>query len=150
MPGFKIAPWAWAHFVCRVMLGLTFLMAGWFKSFQLTPLGHARRFFTEPYSDTWIPYFLLLAVGISIPVVELLSGVLLIVGWRTREALIAVGAILLVVTYGHLLKEPLFSLTAHILPRTVLLVAVLLIEDDTLSIDRWLRRHPLSFPSQDS
>lgn len=42
----------WVRFFSRVMLGLIFLMAGWYKCFQMTPLGHAERFFTAPYADT--------------------------------------------------------------------------------------------------
>ncbi len=129
----------WARFFCRVMLGTIFLMAGLYKCAEMTPLGHAERFFTEPYADTWIPHYLLLITGVMIPIVELAAGALLIVGWRTREALVAIGFILLTVTYGHLLKEALFSITAHIFPRTALMVATLLLpsEDDRLSLDSY-------------
>ncbi len=132
----------WARFFSRVMLGLIFLMAGWFKCFEMTPLGHAERFFTGPYADSWIPHWMLLAAGTAVPVLELAAGLLLVVGWRTREALLAIGAILLLVTYGHLLKEPLFSISGHIFPRTVLMLAVFLLpsEEDLLSIDGWLHR----------
>ena len=132
----------WARFFSRVMLGLIFLMAGWFKCFEMTPLGHAERFFTGPYADSWIPHWMLLAAGTAVPVLELAAGLLLVIGWRTREALLAIGAILLLVTYGHLLKEPLFSISGHIFPRTVLMLAVFLLpsEEDLLSIDGWLNR----------
>lgn len=122
------------------MLGIIFLMAGWFKCFTMGPMGHAERLFTGPYADSWIPHFLLLATGAAIPVVELLAGLMLVIGFRTREALIALGMILLLVTYGHLLKEPLFSIIDHIFPRTVLMVAVFLIpaEADRWSLDYWL------------
>ena len=132
----------WARFFCRVMVGTIFFMAGWWKCFTLTPLGHAERFFTEPYADAWIPHFLLLATGVAIPVLELLAGALLIVGFRTRDALLAIGCILLLVTYGHLLKEPLFSIRGHILPRTLLMVAVFLLPagEDRLTVDFWLAR----------
>ena len=132
--------YGWARFFCRVMLGLIFAMAGWYKCFTMTPLGHAKTYFTEPYSDTWIPHVLLLATGVVVPVVELVAGTLLLAGFRTREALVALGFILLLVTYGHLLKEPLFSITAHIFPRTALMIAVFLLpsSEDLLSVDRWV------------
>ncbi len=129
---------AWARFFCRVLLGVIFFMAGWFKCFELTPWGHAENLFVAPYADTWIPKALLWIAGAAVPVVELAAGLLLILGWRTRECLVAVGFILLLVTYGHLLKEPLFSPIQHIFPRAVFMVAVFLIEDDALSVDAWL------------
>src|SRR4029450_3549984 len=135
-----MSSYGWARFVCRFMLGLIFFMAGWYKCFTMTPMGHARTYFTEPYADSWIPYWLLLAAGVTVPAIELAAGALLLVGWRTQWALIALGFVLLLVTYGHLLKEPLFSITGHIFPRTALLVAVFLLpaSEDALSADAWL------------
>lgn len=132
----------WARFFARVMLGFIFLMAGWFKCFDMTPLGHARALFTEPYADTWIPYFLLLITGTAVPILELLAGLALIVGFRTREALLVIGAILLLVTYGHLLKEPLFATNEHIFPRTILMLVTFYLPaaEDKLTLDSWLSR----------
>ena len=128
----------------RVTLGLIFFMAGWWKVFELGSVEHARRMFVEPYADNWIPEMLLWASGTAVPLIELVAGALLIVGWRTREASIALGAVLLLVTYGHLLKEPLYSFTGHVIPRLALLVFVLWVprEEDGLSVDYWLSGRP--------
>ncbi len=137
--------WKWATFTVRWVLGLIFFMAGWWKCFTLTPLGHAQRYFVENFTDTWIPAWLLYALGTAIPVVELLGGALVCLGFRKREAYIALGTILVIVTYGHLLREPLFSITGQIFPRLVLLVFVWVAppQYDVFSIDFWLdRRNP--------
>ncbi len=138
----RVTDRGWARFFARGIVGILFFMAGWWKCFELTPIGHTRRFFLEAYADTWIPVFLLWAIGLSIPVVELIAGGLVVVGFRTREALIALGFILLVVTYGHTLVEPLFSTQGHIFPRGLFLLAALSLpaEEDRLSVDSWLRR----------
>ena len=132
----------WARMFARVMVGTLFFMAGWWKCFELTPMAHARGAFVEGYSDSWIPVFLLWGLGLAIPVVELVVGALLIVGWRTREALITVGFVLLIVTYGHALDEPLYSIQGHILPRGLLMLIALVLpsEEDKLSVDSWLSR----------
>jgi uncharacterized membrane protein YphA (DoxX/SURF4 family) len=134
--------WSWALLFARWVLGLTFFMAGWWKTFELGPLGHARRFFIDGYSDSWIPLWLLWAVGVAIPVVELVAGALVCLGWRRREALVALGGILVVVTYGHLLAEPLYSLQAHIFVRLTLLLFVLAAPAawDRWSVDEWWRQ----------
>jgi len=45
------------------------------------------------------------------------------------------------VTYGHLLKEPLYSFTGHVIPRLALLVFVAFAaEDDQFSLDFVRRR----------
>jgi len=130
----------WARMFARVMVGTLFLMAGWWKCFEVTPLAHARGGFVEGFADTWIPTFLLWGLGLAIPVVELVAGALLVVGWRTREALVAIGTILMIVTYGHALQEPLYSIKDHILPRGLLMFIALVLpaEEDRLSVDAWL------------
>jgi len=141
---------SWAIFFVRWVLGLIFFMAGWWKTFDLGPLEHARRLFVEPFADTWIPAWLLWTLGTVIPIVELVAGALMCLGLRVREAGIALGGILVVVAYGHLLHEALFDTTHHIFPRLVLLAFVLASppERDLLSLDSWLgRRRPAAGPS---
>ncbi len=132
----------WARMFARMLVGILFFMAGWWKCFELTPMAHARGAFVEGYADSWIPAILLWGLGLAIPVVELVAGALLIVGWRTREALITIGFVLLIVTYGHALDEPLYSIQGHILPRGLLMLIALALpsEEDKLSVDSWLER----------
>jgi len=131
---------AWAVLFARLVLGLIFFMAGVYKVFQQGPLNHARKWFL-PYSDTFLPVWSLWATGVTIPFVELIGGALVIAGWRTREASIALGLVLAIVTFGHLLKEPLYEFHTHVIPRLALLLFVFVIprEADRFSIDHLLR-----------
>jgi uncharacterized membrane protein YphA (DoxX/SURF4 family) len=130
---------AWAIFFAREVLGFIFFMAGVYKVFVLGPIGHAQKYFL-PYSDTFLPVWSLWATGVTVPIVELVAGALLIIGLRIRAALVALGFVLVLVTFGHLLREPLYSFTGHVIPRLALLVFVLMLpsEEDTLSVDAWL------------
>jgi uncharacterized membrane protein YphA (DoxX/SURF4 family) len=139
----SISGMTWAVFFARAVLGLIFFMAGVYKVFQQGPVGHVRQWFL-PYSNTFLPIWSLWLVGLTIPFVELLCGLLVLVGWRTRLALVALGAVLVTVTFGHLLKEPLYAFHEHVIPRLALLAFVLAVpsETDTLSVDGFLRsRH---------
>ena len=135
---------AWAIFFCRAVLGLIFFMAGVYKCFVMTPVGHARHFFVGPYADTFLPTWSLWATGTAVPVVELLAGALVMVGYQTRAALVSLGGVLVLVTFGHLLKEPLYAFHTHVIPRLALLIVVLLLprEEDSLSVDGLLRSRP--------
>ena len=128
---------AWALLFARGVLGFIFFMAGVYKVFQMGPAGHARHYFVEPFADTFLPAWSLWAVGTIIPIVELVAGALVIIGLRTRDALIALGCILVIVTFGHLLKEPLYEFHTHVIPRLALLLFVLMMprEDDRFSLD---------------
>jgi uncharacterized membrane protein YphA (DoxX/SURF4 family) len=131
----------WAILFARLVLGLIFFMAGVMKVFQLGPLEHARKYFL-PFADTFLPVWSLWAVGIVIPFIELLAGALVILGLRTRDALVSLGFVLAIVTFGHLLKEPLYEFHTHVIPRLILLLFVLVMprEEDRFSIDHLLTR----------
>lgn len=131
----------WAELFSRLILGLIFFMAGIFKVFQMGALAHARDLFVGPYADSILPAWSLWVAGTTIPYVELIAGALLIVGWRTRDALVALGAVLVVVTFGHLLADPLFPFNSHVIPRWALLVVCFLLRDEArFSLDDLLRR----------
>src|SRR6266853_4060087 len=132
---------SWALLFARLVLGLIFFMAGVWKIFQLSPLEHARKYFL-PFTDTFLPVWSLWLVGVTIPFVELIAGALVILGLRTREALIALGFVLAVVTFGHLLHEPLYEFHTHVIPRLALLLFILMLprEDDRFSLDYFLTR----------
>jgi thiosulfate dehydrogenase (quinone) large subunit len=132
---------AGALLFARLVLGLIFFMAGAWKVFQLGPLEHARKYFL-PFTDTFLPIWSLWTVGVVIPFIELVAGALVILGLRTRDALIALGLVLVIVTFGHLLHEPLFSFAGHVIPRLALLLFVLWCprEDDRFSLDHLLMR----------
>ena len=131
----------WALLFARLVLGLIFFMAGFWKVFSLGPLQHARKYFL-PFADTFLPVWSLWAVGVTIPLIELVAGALVIIGLRTREALVALGLVLAVVTFGHLLHEPLYEFHTHVIPRLALLLFVLLLprEDDRFSVDYLLHK----------
>ena len=133
---------AWAIFFARAVVGLIFFMAGVWKVFTLGPAGHVRRYFL-PFQDTFLPTWSLWAVGFTIPFIELVAGALVIIGLLTRPALLSLGFVLVIVTFGHLLHQPLYALHEHVIPRLALVLLVLLLprEWDRFSIDqRWLAR----------
>lgn len=135
---------AWAIFLCRAILGLIFFMAGVYKCFVMTPFGHARHYFVGPYANTFLPAWSLWATGTAVPVLELVAGGLVLVGFKTRPALLSLGAVLILVTFGHLLKEPLYEFHTHVIPRLALLTVVLLLprDEDVVSLDGVLKsRH---------
>jgi uncharacterized membrane protein YphA (DoxX/SURF4 family) len=131
---------AWAVLFARLVLGLIFFMAGVHKVFEQGPVEHARQWFL-PYRDTFLPVWSLWAVGTAIPFVELGAGALLLLGFRIRDALVALGAVLVIVTFGHLLKEPLYAFHEHVIPRLGLLVFVLAMPTsaDRFALDDLLR-----------
>jgi uncharacterized membrane protein YphA (DoxX/SURF4 family) len=134
-------PHSWAILFARLVLGLIFFQAGLYKVFTLTPVGHVQKWFL-PFRDTFLPAWSLWAVGLAIPFIELIAGALLLVGWRVYEALISLGVVLVIVTFGHLLHEPLYPFHEHVIPRLALLLFLLVMPraSDRFSLDRVIAR----------
>ena len=131
---------AWALLFARAVLGLIFFMAGAYKVFQQGPVGHVTQWFL-PYSDTFLPVWSLWVAGLTIPFIELVGGAFVILGWRTRMALVALGCVLVTVTFGHLLKQPLYPFHEHVIPRLALVLFVLAMppDADRFSVDGVIR-----------
>lgn len=131
-----------ATFIVRWILGILFLVAGWWKVFTLTPAEHTRMFFIEGFAGSWIPEWLLTLLGTGIPFFELLAGFLLCIGFRIREALAGLGLLLIVTTYGHALQEPLFDIDGHTFTRLAMIIFLLMapMGKDKLTVDYWLKQ----------
>ena len=125
-----------AIFVARSILGVVFFIAGFYKTFMYGPLEHARVLFVAPYADTFLPWWALWATGAVVPIVEVAAGALVLVGWWTRPALLALAGVLVLVTFGHLLVQPATSIIPFIMTRSALLLVVLLLpaEEDRFSL----------------
>jgi uncharacterized membrane protein YphA (DoxX/SURF4 family) len=122
----------------RVVLGLIFFQAGCYKVFVQTPVGHAKQWFL-PFADTFLPVWSLWAMGVTIPFAELIGGLLVLLGLYTTAGLALLGAVLCIVTFGHLLHDPLYAFHEHVFPRLVLTVLVLALPRawDRFSLDAW-------------
>ncbi|MGE0445685.1 MAG: DoxX family protein [Vicinamibacterales bacterium] len=133
---------AWALFIARALLGIVFFIAGVHKVFTIGALEHARRLFVVPYAGTYLPEWSLWLTGTATPVLELVFGALVLIGLFTRPALLVLGGILVMVAFGHLVLSPLFVMNGFILPRSGLLLFVLLLprEWDLFSVDALRRR----------
>lgn len=132
-----------ASFLARWIVGLLFLMAGYWKVFELGASVHAQNFFVDGFNNHWIPVWFLWTLGLTIPYLELLVGLLTCLGLRTKESLTIMGLLLIVTTYGHALQTPLFDIDGHTFTRLALIIFVLLAgwSKDKSTLDYWLKKH---------
>ena len=125
-------------FTMRVLLGLIFLMQGYGKVFTWGLDGVYGSF--QPYEEK-LPMFLVKFAAYYTTFAELICGFLLVIGLFRNYALYALGAVLLIVSFGHGLSSPIWDLS-HVFPRAVLLIGLLLIpqEWDQWHVDGLIRK----------
>ena len=124
----------------RLILGFIFLMQGYGKVFTWGVENVYKNFFYGTYKDL-LPDFIIHATAYYTSYVELSAGLLVILGLKRDYALYMLASVLVIVTFGHGLAEPIWDLS-HVIYRTILLVTLLLLprEWDKFSIDHMISR----------
>ena len=90
----------------RLFLGSIFVAQGTRSIVKRGLVAFARKLYVEPLAGSWIPEPLLWAAGVTNPIIQVATGVLLILGLRTRFAAAVVAAFLITIFFGHLLMDP--------------------------------------------
>lgn len=80
----------WLVLLCRLLVGVVFIWA------SLDKLAHPGEFARAIHNYRLVPYALLHPAALLLPMVELLAGAALIVGWWRRGAALLCGLMLLI------------------------------------------------------
>jgi len=129
-----------ALLTARLLLGFIFFFQGFGKIFKFGVDNVYNNFFAKTY-DGILPQFLLQATAYYTSYIEFFGGILLIIGLKRDYTLYALASVLIIVTFGHGLVEPIWDLS-HVLYRAVLLLALLLLpkEWDHYRLDTLLKK----------
>ncbi|WP_299105318.1 DoxX family membrane protein [uncultured Tenacibaculum sp.] len=129
-----------AVLIIRLLLGFIFFFQGFGKVFKFGLNNVYESFFLKSYTDL-LPDFLLLFTAYYTSIVELIGGLLLIIGFKRDIALYFLGSVLVIVTIGHGIKDPIWDLS-HVMYRSILLVSLLLLPKslDKFSIDFLIKK----------
>lgn len=119
-------------FFIRSLLGVIFLMQGFGKVFTFTVPKVYNMFFKD-FETTFLPKWLVISAAYFTSYIEMIGGFLLIIGLFKKYTLYLLALDLLIVSFGHGLKEPIWDLS-HVIPRAVLLAALLLLPAEW---DKW-------------
>jgi len=144
---------AWAIVVVRLVLGLLYFFAGVHKIVDVGPMAYGRGWAMGDASR-FLPEALIVGVGALVPFMELTLGAMVLLGHRTRTALRALAAIVVLFAIGvgiAGLLDP-FPNTAmdiaivnrYIMPRAALTILALMLPAaaDRFSLDALQRRVP--------
>jgi len=125
----------------RLLLGFIFLMQGFGKVFTMGVENvYKADFFYGTFKDL-LPDFIISATAYYTSYIELIGGLLLVLGLKTNYALYALSSVLIIVTFGHGLAEPIWNLS-HVMYRAILLISLLLLPRawDKFSIDYLIQK----------
>ncbi len=90
---------AWANFIPRAILGFGVLFSG-LSRFQFGFPEYAKLTGAIPYAARFLAAPVLVALGTVVPCAEILLGIMILIGLRTKQTLMILGVVILVVTAG--------------------------------------------------
>ncbi len=128
--------------IVRLILGLIFFMQGFGKVFSWGIENvYKADFFHGTFKDL-LPDFIIHSTAYYTSYIELIGGFLLVLGLKTNFALYALASVLVIVTFGHGLAEPIWELS-HVMYRLILLVTLLILpkEWDKFSVDNVIEKY---------
>ena len=123
----------------RLVLGFIFVMQGIGKVFTWG-MDRVYENAFEPYTDHF-HVSILYAAAYYTSYVELIAGLLLLLGLWRDFALYALASVLVIVSFGHGLQNPIWGVE-HVLFRLILISALLILpkEWDIYRVDYFLKR----------
>lgn len=98
----KISNHQWAFFVARITIGINLLIHGVVRIPKLSEFAEG---LTKGFSETYLPETLVLPFAYTLPFVEFILGVLLVLGWKTKFAAIASGLLIATLLFGMAMQE---------------------------------------------
>ena len=131
----------------RLLLGFIVFFQGFGKVFKFGLDNVYKNFFQSSYGDL-LPDFLLLFTAYYTSLIELIAGFFIIIGFKRDIALYFLASVLVIVTFGHGLKDPIWDLS-HVMYRAILLVTLLLLpkDYDLFSIDGLINKKSKKDPA---
>ena len=123
----------------RLILGFIFLMQGYGKVFKIGVNNVYNGFFKEQYEGI-LPEFVTISTAYFTSFAELICGLLLVIGFKRNIAYYILAVVLVIVTFGHGLTDPIWDLS-HVMYRAIILVFLLMMPDslDKFSLDHKLK-----------
>lgn len=97
----------WTLLMLRLVLGSLFLRQGLNSVLKVGLVTFAQKIYVDPFASKGIPKFLLWVAGLTNPPIQLLCGLALILGFKTRWAAVVVSLFLMEILLGHMFDDPL-------------------------------------------
>jgi uncharacterized membrane protein YphA (DoxX/SURF4 family) len=132
--------------LARCFLGAIFIAQGASAVFETGVVTFAREVYVAPLAGSWVPAPMLWVAGLLDPPVQLLGGVLFVLGLFTRQTAVVLGLFLCSILFGHVLSDPFDrgpDVHSYALANLVLVAGVLALvpRGNRFSLDAMRRPH---------
>jgi thiosulfate dehydrogenase (quinone) large subunit len=120
------------YFFLRLPIAMSMFGHGLVRLPKLTAFAEGMK---EQFKDSILPPMLVLPFGYALPVIELLVGILLIVGWQTRNAIYLGLLTMAALIFGSATIESWGAITAQLIHAIYFGMLLYFLPQDRFSID---------------
>jgi thiosulfate dehydrogenase [quinone] large subunit len=128
-----------AYALLRAVVGTNLMMHGVSRSIGGT--GEFAAKLVMQFAHAPLPAWSVWVFGLTLPAIEGGLGLLLLIGLRTRAALIAASALIIVLTFGSSLLQDWSSVAIQLTYAAVYGALLFLHRHNGWSVDAWMTRH---------
>jgi thiosulfate dehydrogenase [quinone] large subunit len=125
-----------AYTLLRIVVGINYFNHGATRIFNIPGFMDSM---VNTMQDSWIPVFLVRINAALVPPVELIVGVLIIIGFWTRGALIACFILMAVLMYGITIIQNWDGASSQLIYNIVLFILLAGLSFNRISVDGWIK-----------
>ena len=126
----------WAYLLSRLAIGLSFFGHGLVR---LPKLAGFSNWMIGQFSKSLLPEFLVLPFSYALPVLEFVSGLMILIGLFTRQWLLLAGAISLALIFGTTMIENWEALPSQLIHVAFLSVLLAYLPFNSYAVDKILK-----------
>jgi thiosulfate dehydrogenase (quinone) large subunit len=126
-----------AYTLLRILIGVNYFNHGFTRMGNLPGFAQSM---VDLFQDTFVPEPLVRGPALLVPIVELIGGLLIALGFATLPALVTVFGLMIMLTYGVTLIQNWDAATSQLIYCLVLFILIAARSFNTVSIDGWMAR----------
>lgn len=127
----------WAYLLGRLATGLSFFGHGLVR---LPKLNGFSNWMVEQFSKSMLPEVLVMPFSYALPILEFVSGLMILIGLFTRQGLILAGAISLVLIFGTTMIENWEALPSQLIHVAFLSMLLAYLPQNSYAVDHLIKK----------
>ena len=127
----------WAFLLSRLAIGLSFFGHGLVR---LPKLQGFSNWMVEQFSKSMLPEILVMPFSYVLPVLEFVSGLLILIGLFTRQGLLLAGAVSLALIFGTTMIENWEALPSQLIHVAFLSVLLAYLPHNSYAVDHFIKK----------
>lgn len=127
----------WAFLLSRLAIGLSFFGHGLVR---LPKLQGFSNWMVEQFSKSMLPEILVMPFSYALPILEFVSGLLILIGLFTRQGLLLAGAVSLALIFGTTMIENWEALPSQLIHVAFLSVLLAYLPHNSYAVDHFIKK----------